>query len=180
MSRFKEEAEKIKENARYEPINILVWGPGDPGENASLDKRKAYEKRLKIKNHLREKFPRAEVFLSEDLKELVMERQEILKAQAIQAKIAHLILILDLGRGVDLEIDYFIPAYPWFREKAYVFLPERYVSKKGLVTEVLGKLEDSHIIGFSEQEFESCKLVTEMSVQLADIIAMDCRIRQLV
>lgn len=172
---YKEEAKRIRENAMHEPIVILVWGPGDPGENAPSDKCKAYEKRLKMKTHLKQKFPRAEVFFSEDkkMKELTQTGQSQLQAEAMQAKIANLILMLDLGRGVDLELDYFVPKYPWFRDKVYVFLPIQYVSTKGLVAEVFDKLESNHIIGFSEQEFKSCKLVTEKTFEVAHTVAMD-------
>jgi len=173
MSRFKEEIQRIRDSARFEPINILVWGPGKPSGSAHPDKHKAYQKRLKIKSHLKEIFQRAEVFFSEDLIDQTLTGQGILQAQAIHAKIAHLILVLDLGRGVDLELDHFIPTYPWFREKVYVFLPDRYVPPKGLVEEVFNKLETNRIIGFNEQEFNECTLVTFKVVEVADTIAMD-------
>ncbi len=172
---YKEEAKRIRENARHEPIIILVWGPGEPSEHASPEKCKAYEKRLKMKTHLKDEFPRAEVFFSEDveMKGLAQKGQSQLQAQAMQAKIANLILMLDLGRGVDLELDHFVPKYPWFRDKVYVFLPMQYVSTKGLVAEVLDKLESNHVIGFSEQDFESCNLVKETVVQVVNTVAMD-------
>ncbi len=178
MSRYevyKERAKRTRENARHEPIVILVWGPGNPSENASPEKHKAYKKRLEIKKQLKKKFPRAEVFFSEDkeMKKPAQTGQSQLQAEAMQAKNADLILMLDLGRGVDLELDHFIPKYPWFRDKAYVFLPIQYVSTKGLVAEVLDKLESNHIIGFSEQEFKSCKLVTEKAFEVAHTVAMD-------
>jgi len=173
MSRFKEESQKIRMNARFEPINILVWGPGEPIGNVDPDKLKAYKKRLKIQSHLKEIFTRAEVVFSEELNDETLTGQGILQAQAIHAKIAHLILVLDLGRGVDLELDHFIPTYAWFREKVYVFLPDRYVPPKGLVEEVFNKLETNRIIGFNEQEFDECTLVTLKVVEVADTIAMD-------
>lgn len=177
---YTERANRIRENARHEPIVMLVWGPGNPGKNALPDKLKAYEKRLKIKKHLRKMFPRAEVFFSEDkeMKEPAQTGQSQLQAEAMQAKNADLILMLDLGRGVDLELDHFIPKYPWFRDKVYVFLPIQYVSTKGLVAEVFDKLESHHIIGFSEQEFETCKLVTEKAFEVAHTVAMDYYIQR--
>lgn len=171
---YKLEAEKIKATARCQPIIILVWGPGDPGDGAPLEKVKAYQKRVKIKAHLRERFPCAGVFFSEDkeMKELALTGQNQLEVQAMQAKFAHLVLMLDLTRGVDLEFDHFIPKYPWFREKAYVLLPDKYVSTEGLTKTVLDKLERNHIIGFSEIDFDSCKLVTEKVDGVAHTIAM--------
>jgi len=108
---YKLEYQKIKETARCQPITILVWGPGDPGDGASPEKIKAYQKRLKIKTHLRERFPSAGVFFSEDkeMQELALTGQSQLEKQAVQARIAHLVLMLDISRGVDLEVDHFIP-----------------------------------------------------------------------
>lgn len=171
---YKLNYEKIKETARCQPITILVWGPGDPGDGAPLEKVKAYQKRLKIKNHLRKRFPSAAVFFSEDkeMKKLALTGQSQLEAQAVQANIAQLVLMLDLTRGVHLELDYFIPKYPWFREKAYVLLPEKYVSASGLAGNVLDMLESNHIIGFSDTEFDSCKLVTEKVDGVAHTIAL--------
>lgn len=171
---YKLEYQKMMVTARCQPITILVWGPGDPGVGADLEKVKAYQKRLKIKTYLRERFPSAGVFFSEDkeMKELALTGQSQLETQAVQASIAQLILMLDLTRGVHLELDYFIPKYPWFREKAYVLLPEKYVSTAGLVGNVFDMLEKDHIIGFSEIEFESCKLVTEKVDGVAHNIAL--------
>ena len=59
---YKLEYQKMMETARFQPITILVWGPSDPGDSAPLEKVKAYQKRLKIKTHLREEFPCAGVF----------------------------------------------------------------------------------------------------------------------
>lgn len=172
---YKLEYQKIKETARCQPITILVWGPGDPGDGASSEKVKAYQKRLKIKTYLREKFPSAGVFFSEDkeMQDLALTGQSQLEIQAVQARIAHLVLMLDLTRGVDLEVDHFIPKYPWFREKAYVLLPEQYVSTKGLTETVLDMLGSDHIIGFSGIEFDSCKLVTEKVDEIAHTVALN-------
>jgi hypothetical protein len=74
---YKLEYQKIKEIARCQPITILVWGPGDPGDSARIEKVKAYQKRLKIKAYLKERFPSARVFFSEDkeMQELALTGQ---------------------------------------------------------------------------------------------------------
>ncbi|MDP3103363.1 MAG: hypothetical protein Q8M95_02000 [Candidatus Methanoperedens sp.] len=166
--------QRLKEIARCQPITILVWGPTDPGVGAPPDEVKAYLKRLKIKTHLKKRFPSAGVFFSEDkeMQTLALPGQNQLETQAMQARIAHLVLMLDLTRGVHLELDHFIPKYPCFREKAYVLLPEQYVSTQGLTKNVLDMLESSHIIGFSDIEFDSCKLVTEKVDGVAHTIAL--------
>ncbi len=129
---------------------------------------------MKIKAHLKERFPSAGVFFSEDkeMQELALTGQSQLEKQSVQARMAHLVLMLDLTRGVDLEVDYFIPKYPWFREKAYVLLPDQYVSTKGLTETVFDMLGSNHIIGFSNTEFDSCKLVTEKVDGIAHTIAL--------
>ena len=52
MGTYKKEADEIRKSTFWEPMKILVWGPGNPGKNASLSKQKAYKKRLKIKSVL--------------------------------------------------------------------------------------------------------------------------------
>lgn len=66
MTSYGDEARRIIDNAHYEAIKILVWGPGNPGQKASATKRRAYEKRLEIRKVLKEQFPRADVQFSED------------------------------------------------------------------------------------------------------------------
>jgi|GEM_PF-3331147 len=172
---YKLEYQKMMVTARCQPITILVWGPGNPGAGASPEKVKAYQKRLKIQTYLRERFPSANVFFSEDkeMKELALTGQNQLEMQAVQARIAHLVLMLDIARGVDLEVDHFIPTYTWFREKAYVLLPEKYVLTTGLTGTVFDLLGSNHIIGFSEIDFDSCKLVTKKVDEVAHTIALN-------
>src|SRR5437660_9209352 len=139
VDRVKEDAERIRRDSKFEPITILVWGPGDPGAGAAADKRKSYNKRLQIKDVLRKEFPRASVFFSEDPEMIEIGEGIVgqLRIEALQAKISDLVLMLDISRGADLELDHFVPTYPWFREKVYLLLPEKYVSTAGLVADVL-------------------------------------------
>ena len=175
MGRFEERAKQIKEDVKYETINILVWGPGDPGSDAPSEKRRAYEKRIQIKEVLRKEFPRAEVYLSEDT-EMIKIAEGIhgqLKKEALQASAADLILILDIRRGADLELDHFVATYSWFRDKVFVFLPEQYVPPtQGLVAEVFNYLTENQVEGFSEQEFKDCTVATVKAVRAAHTTAM--------
>lgn len=174
MSRFEERAKQIKENAKYAPLNILVWGPGDPGPDASLEKQKAYQKRIEIKKILKGRFPSAEVHFSED-PEMIRIADGIhgqLRKEALQAKAADLVIMLDISRGADLELDHFVPTYPWFRDKVYVLLPMQYVPPQGLVSEVFDYIRRDQVQGFSEQEFKDCSVATLRAVQIADTVAL--------
>ena len=174
MRCFKERATKILENAKYQPINILVWGPGNPGVSADNDKILAYQKRIQIKEVLRKNFPRAEVYFSED-REMISISEGIsgqLRKEALQARAAALIIMLDISRGADLELDYFVPNFPWFRDKVHVFLPEEYVPPKGLVKEVYNFLKPEQVEGFSKKEFNTCYVATFKAVRAAHTIAL--------
>jgi hypothetical protein len=179
MINWKNEADGIRRDAHYVPIKILVWGPGDPGSGAPSEKRKGYEKRLQIRDILRTSFPRAEVYFSEDpeLVEISKPINGTLRKEALQARIADLVLMLDVSRGVDLELDYFVSNYPWFREKVHVFLPERFVPPKGLVKEVFDYLKPNQVEGFTDQEFEDCYVATQRSICAAEAVALDYVLR---
>lgn len=179
MSEWVDEAGKIKAALRYEPLKILVWGPGDPGSSATPECRKAYEKRLQIKQILADKFRCSEVYFSED-PEMVQISEGIrgqLRKEVLQARIADLIIMLDISRGADLELDHFVPTYPWFRDKVYVFLPEQFVPPHGLVREVFDHLTRDQVEGFSTEEFERCSLATEKAVQIAESFALIKKLR---
>jgi len=175
MLRYRSMAESIKEEAKKEPINILVCGPGDPGPNAIQEKRLAYEKRIQIRDALRREFPHAEVFFSEDpeMNQIAEGIGGQLGKEALQARVSHLILMLDISRGVDLELDYFVPKYSWFRDKVFVLLPEQYVSTQGLVKEILDYLKKEQVQGFSQDEFDSCQ-TTAKAVNAAHSVALAC------
>lgn len=179
MGRWKDEADEIRRGVHYVPIKILVWGPGDPGSGAPDEKRKGYEKRLQIRDLLRTSFPHAEVYFSEDT-EMVEVGEAVsgqLRREALQARIADLVLMLDISRGADLELDHFVPTYPWFREKVHVFLPERFVNSQGLVGEVFDYLRRDQVEGFTDEEFETCLVATEKAIRVAETVALAHRLR---
>lgn len=168
-NRAKEDAERIKQDAKYEPIIILIWGPGKPRRRASLEQHRAYTKRLQIKDILKKEFPRASVHFSEDTEMAEIGEGIIgqLRIEALQAKVSDIILMLDLSRGADLELDHFVPTYPWFRDKVHVFLPKKYVITQGLVSEVLKYVPHDQVEGFSDEEFDSCNVATIKAVRAA-------------
>ena len=101
MSRqFTRRTEEIREAAKYEQLNILVWGPGDPGTQASAGQQRAYQKRLQIKDELRREFPRSEVYFSEDpeMETLTEDIKGQLRKEAVQAGAADLIIMLDISQ----------------------------------------------------------------------------------
>jgi hypothetical protein len=180
LPNWREEASELLEVARYKPLRILVWGPGHPGGNAAADKLKLYNKRVQIKTVLRAQFPHSTVFMSEDqeMQELVRGIKGKLLQEAFQARTADLVLMLDTSGGVHLELDHFVPTYPWFRHKTYVLLPEEHVPPKGLAAEVFNYLTPDHVIGFSQAEFDNCTVVTQKAVNIATTVAVDQLLRE--
>jgi hypothetical protein len=172
---FKATAKELRKKALFVKMAILVWGPGDPGPHSSPTQTAAYKKRLQIKDVLAKTFKQAEVRFSED-KYLQKVTQGILgqlKRQAIHARGADLVLMLDISRGADLELDHFVPTYPWFRDKVYVLLKEQYVPPRGLVKEVFDYLTREQVIGFSDKQFRSCEVATKKAVDIAISVAID-------
>lgn len=176
MGTYIEEANALLKAAYYEPIKVLVWGPGEPPKGSD---DRAYKKRVQIKDLILEKFPRSEVYFSEDpeMQKLSAMMKGHLRKEALHAKLSDLVLMLDVSRGADLELDHFVPTYSWFREKVYVFLPEKYVSSKGLVKDVFDYLREDQIEGFTDEEFEKCTLATEKALRIAQSVAITKRMQ---
>lgn len=179
MTRWHAKADQIKADLMYVPLNILVWGPGDPGPNAPEERRRNYQKRIQMVNVLRTTFPRADVHMSEDpeIQDLLPELATTLQLETMHAQVADLVLILDTSRGADLELDHFVSNYSWFRNKVYVFLPARYVNTQGLAKEVFDQLHPKRVIGYTPEELEQCTVATVRTVQVATIAAMEYKIK---
>lgn len=47
--RVRQDAERVRQSAKYEPITILVWGPGDPGPRASAERRRSYKSEYRLR-----------------------------------------------------------------------------------------------------------------------------------
>lgn len=175
MSDYEREAAQLLQRAFNSDLRILVWGPGDPGPTGSAQRRAAYAKRVQIRDELRSRFPNAGVYFSEDpeMVELTKDVREQLRKQALQARVSDLTIMLDIGRGVDLELDHFVKTYPWFRSKAHVFLPANFVNTPGLVAEVLQELPRQNVEGYSKAEYKRCDVARRKAVEVAHGLALD-------
>lgn len=167
--------------ARRQSLRVLVWGPGKPDSDATTEQVRRYKKRCDIRDEVASAFKESEVHFSEDpeLDRLTAGTRRLLRKEALHAKWAHVVLMLDVSRGVDLELDHFVPSYPWFRDKAYVFLPQRYVGATGLVSDVLNLLPRSQVIGFTDDDFSACRIAKKMAVDIVDEIASDQLLRMM-
>lgn len=185
MPDWRDEASKILESAWHQSLKIVLWGPGDPGRKGSDYKRRAYNKRVQIKEVLSDIFLRAgtvpQVYMSEDpeMQNLAPDITDKLLQETLQARTADLVLALAVpgSRGVDLEIDFFVPNFPWIRDKIYILLPKQFVKAKGLVKEVFDFLKPDHLVGYSQKEFDECKVATEKAVRIATAAALNKRLR---
>ena len=179
MSLWRDAEAQFRAFARNLPLRILVWGPGDPGPRATGTRRRQYQKRIQIRDVLRRTFPRADVRFSEDplLQAITAYAGGQLRREAIHARLAHVVLMLTVSRGADLELDHFVPTYDWFREKVYVFMPQRHVRTAGLVRDVLDRLHPSQVQGFTPRELTSCEVATVRSVEAVDAVATNLLLR---
>lgn len=166
MSNFQVSSDEIEKQARKQSLKILIWGPGNPGKKSNPKQKKAYKKRLQIRDSIRKEFTEAEVFLSEDpeMQKMTEKFSTELLRQAAQAAAADCIIMLDLGRGVDLELDHFVPKYSWFRTKVHIFLPKKYKDTRGLVKEIYKLVSKDQISYFTPTEFEKCTVAKEKAV----------------
>jgi hypothetical protein len=169
MNDFEHRAQEIIDLARQQRLNVLIWGPGDPGESGDPDAKKGYAKRCLIRKELRENFPRAEIKFSEELKETITIRGTI-PQETVHAASADLVIILDISRGADLELDHFTK-YSWFRKKVWLFVPQEYLDSAGLVAEVFKLIPKDQRQGFTTEEFERCDVAKRMSVDVVTTVA---------
>lgn len=173
MDRFNQEIQRVKEDIRYQPIKVLVWGPGQPGSDSDEERKRGYRKREQIRQEVSTTFPRTEVYFSEELMPIDLANGRPLLREAVHARISDLIIILDLGRGVDLELGHFIPGYPWFRDKAFLLIKEEYVGTNGLVGEIHDYLPSNQIRRFSEEEFNNCEVATKLAIEATEVACLE-------
>jgi hypothetical protein len=173
MNDFEHRAQEIIDSARQQRLNVLIWGPGDPGESGTPNSKKSYDKRCLIRKELRENFPRAEVKFSEELKEELKETITIrgtIPQETVHAASADLVIILDISRGADLELDHFAK-YSWFRKKVWLLVPQKYLDTAGLVAEVFNLIPKGQRQGFTDEQFERCDVAKQMSVDIVMTVA---------
>ena len=177
MSRHIERERELLTASKSEPINVLIWGPGIPADGAIPEETARYKKRIQIREQIEKHFPNAEVHFSED-DELnsPMPHLSVLGREAVHAKVSDVVIVLDISRGADLELDHFIPTYPWFPGKVRILLPDKYVNQSGLVNQIFQYLREDQVIGFSQSDFDSCKVASELAVQIALEAAVNHRL----
>ncbi len=176
MSPYDQEAQEHLDFARRQNLKFLIWGPGNPGEEAPKEQQAGYRKRCQIRDLIRngDRFGYAKAYFSED-EEMVKLTQGLhnqLIAEAFQALNVDGVIVLDISRGANLELDTYIPTYPWFRDIVYVLLPGQYIGAGGLADEVLNQLDTRRVIGYTQEEFDSCNVATVKAMEIADTVAM--------
>jgi len=171
MPTIKELVEKsLNVPAFNEEISILIFGPGKPKGDPTTSK--CWMKRNKIKDFLNEKFPKSKnsgiiEFPEELVKKIKKQGQSDLDAETHIAYAVDLIIVLDCStNGVTLEIGKF-SSHSWFRDKSYIFLPKKYLKTKSLAKDIHSEYVSSHIVGFTDEEFELCNLVTKKILRIA-------------
>jgi len=156
---YLEESQRIIDSAYKLPIRVLVWGPGKGNT-------KGYAKREKIRNEIRKKFPNSMVYFSEDqeLRRITGILNKILLEESVHAKVAHLIIVLDLedAYGTKVEIGHF-SRFSDIAEKMWVLRPKKFSPLDGLAKEELRNIE---VEFFSDSEFNDCTLASVKCVNI--------------
>ena len=148
-------AKRIINLAYQMPVRVLVWGPGQTDE-------KGYAKRKEIKDEIRRRFPNSEVYFSED-KELrsITGSLPTLIAEIVHARAAHIVIVLGISRGAEIEIDH-LSQDATIARKLWVLLPDKFYPLSGLAAE---KLRGIELEFFSEAEFEDSTLASSKCVR---------------
>lgn len=165
----------LRNQAKREEITVLIWGPGDPGPTGDIERQKYWTKRVQIKEVLQREFPNAEIAFSEDreLRELTAGLEDLLVEELVHAAVADCILVLDVSRGAHVEVDR-LTAYPLVAQKIRLLLPERFVGTTGLVSVIH---QGVRVSGYTDADFEACRLATKQCVDIVLSIAIDKRLR---
>lgn len=153
--RFLEEAQRIINSAYEVPINVLVWGPGKADE-------RGYAKRRQIKAEIEKRFPKSEVYLSEDkeLRTVTGFLREPLIEEIVHAQAADIIIVLSTSGGTEAELDRLLQ-YDTIARKLWVLIPDRFSPLRGIVKEELRGIE---VEFFSNAEFDDCTLASDKCV----------------
>lgn len=169
MNEFERREQESRSLARYQSLVVLIWGPGDPGENGTDEEKQRYAKRCLIREVLKEHFPRSTIFFSEEIKkknplttQLDQERTEAFNAD--------LVIILAMSHGSNLELVHFIK-HSWFRKKAWLLIPQQYLVSPGLADEVYKLIPENQRSGFTPEEYERSDVAKVMSVNALDVVA---------
>lgn len=164
MSRdeIQERIARFHNRARGEKIVVVVWGPGESDE-------KGYKKRLKIQDEIAKHFEHAKVYFSEDIDEVEMPNATNLLTGAVHAYVADVVIALDKGRGVHLEIDRSIENFRWIRDKLFILTNKEHINSGGLTDELYDKLSSTQLMGFTTKQFDECAVATKMAIEAVQI-----------
>jgi len=148
---FENKFQDIKEQLDGIRLNVLVWGPGDSGGPS-------YEKRMKIREKLRDSFRNADIRFSEELdlgklfpspKDLLAHEQELYHLAACDACI-----VLDASKGAGEEIAHFSSSK--YAYKLCILTHEKYKDSSSFPTSVRKHL---HQIFYTDEEYNACSLI---------------------
>ncbi len=170
MTEYEEAAEESLKELYWQPMKILIWGPGKPGSTSTAAARKRYQKRLDIRNVLRQLFKRSDVNFPEDrsIRKLVKRIRSERDKSLFIADMSDLIISLDMSRGADAEIDDFLPNFPGIKEKVCVLIRKKYLNSSSYVVNAIFEgLPDKHLIGFSDYSYNKCNLATKTVPEIA-------------
>jgi hypothetical protein len=156
----------LRVKARRQALVVLVWGPGAKSAN-----KEYWEKRIQIRERLKEAYKNAEVEFSESdvLRDHTRDLNDLLVEELAHAAIADCIIVLDVSRGSHVEVDRFT-ARPEIAAKITLLLPERYVGGTGLVSSVH---KGVNVKGFSDAQLKDCHVASEMALSIVDSVAID-------
>lgn len=164
----------LLDEAYNRKLVIIVWGPGAPDKDPDESAKLRYEKRLKMKRSIEAKFPRAEVYFSEDLKDLVKNPSfNILDEEVVHSALSDGVIALFISHGVYVEINAFVPAYSWIRDKVHILIPSEYVDDPGIQQTVLRMVPPNQIRSYLPTEYDECIVASEKAVQIVEKIAIE-------
>jgi hypothetical protein len=157
---FEDEFERLKHMVVWTPLKVLVWGPGPAAT-------RVHEKRVRIRDLIRDTFPNADVRFSEDLPAIVDDGVLSQRDQELWHLAAcDLCVVLDVSEGPSSEIATYCDTRDAY--KLFILTPDRYRDSNSFPADLRKHKVQAF---FSDQEFDECKLV-EKAVERARQIAM--------
>src|ERR1700728_3476450 len=106
---MKERIDGLFAEAKQTNLVVLIWGPGNPGDDPSHPSYPYWQKRCQIRQEIRKAFPNADVYFSEDdeLRRYTDRLEDVWAEEWVHASQADCILVLDMSRGAHVEVDRF-------------------------------------------------------------------------
>lgn len=178
MIGFRDAAEELKDCAQEgAELRVLIWGPGNPGEHAPENRVLAWKKRCLIRKVLRSVFPCSDIKFSEEIDTPKGDLDLLVRETAHAAK-ADVVIILDMSPGANVERDYFIPRYNWFRQKVFLLVPKqkdgdpRPSDESGPRGDIYRAIPDRQIKIFTKKQFDDSDVAKKISVDIVTTVAL--------